>query len=204
METLLPLSPETSLQLRRIRKIKPPRYQGNHHLATAPFWERQKQEEDQERIPRKQTVVSIRRQSQLFAFLVTLCSFAAVDPYLFLPTGTILYALAITICWENWELDVQEHQRYMEKIRKHQEQLDWVERQVQAAQFEYHVIRNKPHVDVKVLRKTKNRDPEAEFDPDNDEWIVYVDEKKNHRPPRTPPMRFLPRQDRSNPKRSQQ
>ena len=204
METFLPLSPEAPLQLRRIRKIKPPRYQGNRHLETAPFWERQKQEEDQERIPRKQTVVSIRRHSQLFAFLVTLCSFAAIDPYLFLPTGTILYALAITICWENWELDVQEHQRYMEKIRKHQEQLDWVERQVQAAQFEYHVIRNKPHVDVKVLRKTKNRDPEAEFDPDNDEWIVYVDEKKNHRPPRPPPMRFLPRQDRSNPKRSQQ
>ena len=203
MEKVLPLSPPAPLQLRVVQKTKPPRYQGNNHLAAAPFWERQKQEEDQLRAPRKQAVASIRRQSQLFTFLLTLCSLAAVDPYMFLPTGTILYALAIAICFENWELEAQENRRYMEKIRKHREQLDWVEKQVLEAQFEYHVLRNQPHVDIRVLRKTKNRDPEEDFDPDNDEWIVYADTNKHRRPPRPPPLRFPPpRQQRSNGKKN--
>ena len=184
------LTPPAPLRLRRIQKIDPPRYQDVGHQV-APFWERQQLEEEEERSPRKQTVASVRRHSQLFAFCVTLVNFVAVDTYTLLPTGTILYMVALSMAWENWELEEQENLRYLEKIRQYRKQMERIEDEVQKAQFEYHVLRNQPHVNIMALRKTKHNpdksDNGLDFDPDNNTWIVYADGGRR-RPPPPPPV----------------
>jgi len=174
------------LRLRRIQKVDPPRYQDIFDGHQAPFWERQQLEEEEERSPRRQTVASIRRHSQLFAFVVTIASFAAVDTYMLLPAGTIFYAAALSMAWENWEEEAQENLRYLETLRHYREQMERVEREVEKAEFEYHVLRNKPHVNIMAVRKTKRTTANIhglDFDPENDEWIVYADEKRRHLPP---------------------
>ena len=161
------------LRFRRIQNSNPPRYRdivGIDHRA--PFWERQQQEEAQQKSPKKKSVVSIRRHSQLCAFLITLVSFVAVDDYAFLPTGTVLYALTLCIAWENWENETQENLRYQEKLKLYHQQMEQIEKDIQRAEFEYHVLRNLPHVDIKALRATNNP---GELDPENDRWIVYAD-----------------------------
>lgn len=45
-------------------------------------------------------VVSFRQRTYLFGVLIVLCQFAMVDNLLFLPTGTILYALGIAVVIE--------------------------------------------------------------------------------------------------------
>jgi hypothetical protein len=181
--TILPPPPLSPLRLRRIWRVDPPKYKdviGGGDKA--PFWERQQREEEQKRCPRRRTVASIQRHSQLFAFLVTLASFVAVDDYTLLPTGTLLYTIALSMAWENWTDEVEDNLKYLEKLRQYHNQLEKIEREVQKAQFEYHVLRNQPHVDIVALRRTKdnhnglhgkNKIPE-------DHWIVYADEKKHH------------------------
>lgn len=181
-----PLSPPAPMRLRRIQKVHPPRYQDIFDGHQAPFWERQQLEEEEERSPRRQSVASIRRQSQLFAFVVTIASFAAVDKYMLLPTGIIIYSVALSIAWENWEEEAQENLRYLETLRHHREQIERIEREVEKAEFEYHVLRNKPHVNIMAVRKTKRATGNIhglDFDPEHDEWIVYADEKRRHLPP---------------------
>ena len=194
MEPSLPLSPPSPLRLRRIQKVDPPRYQDFDHHLVAPFWERQQQELEEERYPRKQSVASIRRHSQLFAFLVTIASFVSVDPYSLLPTGTILYAVALSMAWEHWENEEQENLRYLEKLRQYHKQMERIESEVQKAEFEYHVLRNQPHVDIMALRKIKKHNPSngpnSNFDLDHDQWIIYADEKKYHR--HGPPQYWRP------------
>lgn len=194
--TILPPPTPAPLRLRRIWRVDPARYRdviggGGHHLR-APFWKRQQWEEEQIRSPRRRTVASIQRHSQLFAFLVTLASFVAVDDYTLLPTGTLFYTIALSIAWENWTDEVEEHLKYLEKLRQYHNQLEKIEMEVQKAQFEYHVLRNQPHVDIVALRRTKDNNNGSQgknknqgfgpdFHPDQDHWIVYADEKK-HRP----------------------
>lgn len=205
-----PLTP-APMRLRRIQKESPPRYQGGGvHRPRAPFWERQKREEEQKQS--KHTVATIKRRSQLFAFLVTLVSFAVVDDYMLLPSGTLLYAIALSIAWENWTDEAEENLRYLEKIRRYRNKLRTIESEVQKAEFEYHVLRNQPHVEIVALRRNQQKrnspaenfkqDSElVDFDPDNDHWIIYADEKK-HRPHRLEQPKGPPKYRRSNSKTS--
>ena len=186
--TILPPPPPPSpLRLRRIWRVDPPRYKdvlgGGGHNLKAPFWERQQREEEQKRSPRRRTVASIQRYSQLFAFLVTLASFVDIDDYTLLPTGTLLYTIALSMAWENWTDEVEENLKYLEKLRQYHNQLEKIEREVQKAQFEFHVLRNQPHVDIVALRRTKDdhNGPQGANKIPEDQWIVYADEKK-HRP----------------------
>jgi hypothetical protein len=167
---------------------------GGRH-PRAPFWERQQREEEQERSHGRHTVASIQRRSQLCIFLVTLASFAMFDEYLLLPSGILLYAVTLSMAWENWANEAEENLRYAEILKQYHLKLQRVENEIQKARFEYHVLRNQPHVDIVALRRTttKQRGPDGggeeyrglglDFDPD-DHWIVYADETRRRRPQR--------------------
>lgn len=201
-----PNLPPAPLRFRRVRKTDPPRYRdvvvGFH--PRAPFWERQQREEKQNRSPGRQTVASIRRHSQLCTFLVTLASFVAVDEYTLLPSFGLLYVVALSVAWESWMDEAEENVRYLEKLKQYHNKLQTIEKEVQKAQFEYHVLRNQPHIDIVALQRKKKKrnsnDPEAEassdnrgsssfenFDPDDDHWIVFADESKSRRQQSQPP-----------------
>uniref|UniRef100_A0A7S4ER84 Uncharacterized protein n=1 Tax=Pseudo-nitzschia australis TaxID=44445 RepID=A0A7S4ER84_9STRA len=190
-----------SMRLRRITNLEPPRVGMMGADPIAPFWERQQQEEEQQRSAAKKLVVSLRRKSQLFAFFTTLASFVIADEYSLLPIGTLLYAMAITLAWENWTDEVEENRKLMHKIQQHKTRLKSIEREIQKAKIEYHVLQNKPHVDVVALRRRQRRPPNAEpsshahgrglelvmnsnsnlnSNVSDDHWIVYADERNQN------------------------
>ena len=177
-----------AIRLQRIWETEPPQIGGFEMVGAnqrAPFWERQQQEEEQQKSPTKKLVVSLRRKSQVFAFLWTLATFVAVDDYALLPVGTLLYAVAITMAWENWTDEAEENRRLMQQINRHKARLKTIQREVDNAKFEYHVLKNKPQVDIVVLHrratapKYNGRDMDSNWNADDDDWVIFADEKKH-------------------------
>eukprot|EP00536_Pseudo-nitzschia_multiseries_P003918 jgi/Psemu1/8827/gm1.8827_g len=173
----------------------------------APFWEQQQQQQQQQQRRSPRLAFGLRRTSGLFGVLLALASFATVDDYNLLPAGTLLYTVALTMAWENWTDEAEEHRRLAETIRMYRARMETIEREVQKARFEYHVLQNKPHVDIVALRRRRkkgkggastartplppppppssssslhggqSRDSE-EWIADDDHWIVYADDRK--------------------------
>jgi len=119
--------------------------------------------------------------------LLTLASFAVVDDYHLLPAGTLLYTLAITMAWENWTDEVEEHRRLAETIESHRRKMERIEKEFQMAKFEYHVLQSRPHVEIVALRRGRPPKGRGTNDDDrwvrlnhelHDQWIVYADDRR--------------------------
>jgi hypothetical protein len=143
----------------RLRQLNvEPRYDPwLHHndMGAARFFARQQQERLMNNNDNKQQLerivaFSIRRQSQLAVFLVALFQFITFDTYWILPSGLIIYALSFQIALEQWMLELEEQDRL--KLQE-----DGVEQEiqdaVQKARFEFHVLRNRPDVEIFPIRR---------------------------------------------------
>jgi Zn-dependent membrane protease YugP len=107
-------------------------------------------------------MVTLRRKTHLFAFLVILCQFAIVDRINFLPLGIILYAVAINVALqllsdENdalllFEDDLPEQDRTYEP-----DQEEEFRRNFEMAKFEYHILKKKPYVKFARVRDRDGR-----------------------------------------------
>ena len=124
------------------------------------------------RRPRTKLAVSIRRKSQLFGLLATAVAFASVDEFALLPTGTILYVIALTTAWERWMDELEQNRLFLRMLQNQQRQRDIVERRIEKVKFEYHVLKNRPDVEVFAFPSGGK---------DDGKWIVYADDKKPRR-----------------------
>jgi hypothetical protein len=99
------------------------------------------------------SMLTLKRRSHLVAFLIIVCQYAMFDTINFLPVGILLYAVGISLAAEQlsgveWG-QTKDHeimmlrQREAEEIRKHME----------AAMFEYHILRGKPNVQIVKKRE---------------------------------------------------
>ena len=198
------------IRLRKVIEIEPRRRRYDYDGFTNPrtrFWELQQQEERQQqsqhntnnqgggrRQPNTKLVISIRRKSQLCIFLLTLISFIIVDEWSLLPAGTILYIVALSIAWENWMNELEQDQLFIKQLQNQRNKRNKLQYEIDKAKFEYHILKNKPNIDIKVIiNKNKNNKRQQQqqqeqqqltYDDNNNnnnfdtKWIIYADERR--------------------------
>jgi len=182
------------IRLRKVIEIEPRRRRYDYDGFTNPrtrFWELQQQEERQQqsqhntnnqgggrRQPNTKLVISIRRKSQLCIFLLTLISFIIVDEWSLLPAGTILYITALSIAWENWMNELEQDQLFIKQLKNQRNKRNKLHIEINKAKFEYHILKNKPNIDIKFIINENNNDKNTNnnnFDP---KWTIYADERR--------------------------
>ena len=132
-------------QQRRKQRIGPPlvKIKLNHPM--------ERYNEDKfDRVVEHVPTVSFRRSSYLVTFLMMICQFAMFDTYHMLPTGVILYAMAISLAIEQFETERYNEQEFMNAM-KYEQEVE-IQRQVNIAKFEYHVLRNQLHIQILTNR----------------------------------------------------
>jgi hypothetical protein len=104
-------------------------------------------------------LISIRRKSQLAAFVILLIQFAGVDTYHLLPTGMILYAVALQVAWEQWTDEVlEQHQRYQkEQLQEEQWRHAGLQAAIRQAEFEYHILKNRRDIEIVPVEEPDGR-----------------------------------------------
>jgi hypothetical protein len=203
------------IRLRKVIEIEPRRRRYDYDGFTNPrtrFWELQQQEERQQqsqhntntnnnnqgggrRQPNTKLVISIRRKSQLCIFLLTLISFIIVDEWSLLPAGTILYIVALSIAWENWMNELEQDQLFIKQLQNQRNKRNKLQYEIDKAKFEYHILKNKPNIDIKVIINKNKRQQQQQqeqeqeqqqltYDDNNNnnnfdtKWIIYADERR--------------------------
>jgi hypothetical protein len=186
--------PSVPLRLRRIIEIEPQRrrlydYDQFSNPRTR-FWELQQHEERQQQSQHNNNnksqgklVVSIHRKSQLCIFLFTLIPFILVDEWSLLPAGTIFYIAALSIAWENWMNELEQDQLFIQQLKYQRQKRNKFYHEIENAKFEYHILKNKPNIDIKVIINERGNNDKNEknsknnnFDP---KWTIYADERRH-------------------------
>ena len=151
---------------------------------------------------RWRTVVSIRRQSELCVFVVSVFAFVAVDDWSLLPAGMLLYYVALTVSWNNWMEELDHDREFLQRLtlrrKKYEQHRLHLDEELQKARFEYHVLKNQPDMEIKVVAmvptttdrnvpKTPNRirnkddDDAGVYPTTNAKWIIYAEPKRHRR-----------------------
>ena len=186
--------PSVPLRLRRIIEIEPQRRQRyDYDQFSNPrtrFWELQQHEERQQQSQHNNNnnnqgklVVSIHRKSQLCIFLFTLIPFILVDEWSLLPAGTIFYITALSIAWENWMNELEQDQLFIQQLKYQRQKRNKLHHEIENAKFEYHILKNEPYVDIKVIINERGNNDKNDknsknnnFDP---KWTIYADERRH-------------------------
>jgi hypothetical protein len=107
-------------------------------------------------------MLTLKRKTFLVGFLITICQLAVVDTMNFLPAGTILYAFGVTLALELMSdadgllwIDGDEEERQRQKILR-QQRAD-LSYHMEAARFEYHVLKGKPNVEIVPMEDKSGR-----------------------------------------------
>ena len=184
-----------SLRLRRIIEIEPQRrrrydYDQFSNPRTR-FWELQQHEERQQQSQHNNNdknqgklVVSIHRKSQLCIFLFTLIPFILVDEWSLLPAGTIFYITALSIAWENWMNELEQDQLFIQQLKYQRNKRNKLHYEIENAKFEYHILKNKPNIDIKVIINNENKNNNNKNDKNSNnnnfdpKWTIYADERR--------------------------
>jgi hypothetical protein len=200
-----PPVPAPPLRLRQVIEIEPPRRRYDYDGFTNPkarFWELQQQEERQQSQhnnnkneggggPNTKLIVSIRKKSQLCIFLSILIPFILVDEWSLLPAGTILYITALSIAWENWMNELEQDQLFIQQLKNQRNKRNKLQYEIDKAKFEYHVLKNKPNIDIKVILNKNNKhqhhhqqqqqqltDDDINNNDFDTKWIIYAEERR--------------------------
>jgi hypothetical protein len=100
------------------------------------------------------SMLTLKRRSHLVAFLIIVCQYAMFDTINFLPVGILLYAVGISLAAEQlsgveWG-PTNDHEIMMLRQREEKE----IRKHIEAAMFEYHILRGKPN--VQIVRKREH------------------------------------------------
>ena len=192
-----PSQPLVPLRLRQVIDIEPQRrrrydYDQFSNPRTR-FWELQQHEERQQQSQHNNNnnnknqgklVVSIHRKSQLCIFLFTLIPFILVDEWSLLPAGTIFYITALSIAWENWMNELEQDQLFIQQLKYQRQKRNKLHHEIENAKFEYHILKNKPNIDIKVIINNENKNNNNKNDKNSNnnnfdpKWTIYADERR--------------------------
>lgn len=148
--------PRVELRLKRRKRQRQQRLHNVNRNGHNNRWLQHQQDQDH-----KVPTVSLKSRSPLMTVLLILLQLAILDDWNLLPTGILLYVVGIPMCFEEFSrtdrggyinnfvdrllLSREDDEDLLLRMEQNNEIL---QSRIHAAMFEYHVLRNRPHVQI--------------------------------------------------------